>query len=82
MVVVLFEKRKETADYIFWRQFNEEPSCILGCPGVLFDSSCRKLDRALGDVIAAVFVLGAVPRNTFLRDDSSMKSMLCRMITA
>jgi len=31
---------------------------------VLFDSSCRKLGCALGDVIAAVFVLGALPRNT------------------
>ncbi len=37
---------------------------ILGCPGVLFDGSRRKLDRTLGDVTAAVFVLGALPSGT------------------
>ena len=36
----------------------------MGCPGVLFDGSRRNLDRTLGDVIAAVFVLGALPSGT------------------
>ncbi len=57
-------KRKSKDCYTFRCQFNEKPRIILGCPGVLFDRSRRKLDRALGDVIAAAFVLGPVPRDT------------------
>ncbi len=25
---------KKGKDYTFWRQFNEKPSIVLGCPGV------------------------------------------------
>jgi len=27
------QKRKKRKDYAFWRQFNEKPSIIWGCPG-------------------------------------------------
>ena len=27
-------KKKQSKDYAFWRQFNEKPSIIPGCPGV------------------------------------------------
>ena len=27
------EKEKKTKDYAFWRQFNEKPSIVPGCPG-------------------------------------------------
>jgi hypothetical protein len=29
----LEEKEKDRNDYTFWRQFNEQPSIIPGCPG-------------------------------------------------
>jgi len=28
-------KEKQRKDYAFWRQFNEKPSIVLGCPGLL-----------------------------------------------
>jgi len=28
-------KRKKRKDYAFWRQFNEKPSMIPGCPGTM-----------------------------------------------
>ncbi len=62
MVVVLLEKRPEkTRLHLFG---SNSMRSILGCPGVLFDGSRRKLDRTLGIVIAAVFVLGALPSGT------------------
>jgi len=27
------KKKKKRKDYAFWRQFNEKPSIIPGCPG-------------------------------------------------
>ncbi len=29
------KKEKKRKDYAFWRQFNEKPSIILGCPGTI-----------------------------------------------
>ena len=37
------EKKKKRKDYAFWRQFNEKPSIIPGCPGLqpdLFPDVC------------------------------------------
>jgi len=28
-------KEKKRQDYTFWHQFNEEPSIIPGCPGII-----------------------------------------------
>jgi len=33
-------KEKKRLDYAFWRQFNEKPSSIPGCPGVLYCTIC------------------------------------------
>ena len=29
------QKEKKRKDYTVWRQVNEKPSAILGCPGIL-----------------------------------------------
>ena len=35
-------KGKKSKDYAVWRQFNEKPSAIPGCPGELFNSFGRE----------------------------------------
>ncbi len=34
MIAAVLEKKRK--DYAFWRQFNEKPSVIPGCPDLLF----------------------------------------------
>ncbi len=40
-------KTQKRKDYALWRQFNEKPSVILGCPGLMFPTSTQIVVDAL-----------------------------------
>ena len=41
----MLEKKRK--DYAFWRQFNEKPSVIPGCPGIHFHVKLGDLRKQL-----------------------------------